>query len=193
MGLGDLSKRDKERLKQEARALEEARRKEDESWIENDKKTLAKERRKAEQDAKHDAALTAKKEKKELEEQEEATLNRQKAKGKSSSKVTQAEIARLTALKAAAQSTKKTIVPKTVDMPALQENRNREVAVVDGTGLDAALMALECATNRATNFKEFEERMIAELAREKPGMKMSQIKEHVMKKWARSSENPRNS
>ena len=46
--------------------------------------------------------------------------------------------------------------------------------------------------NMKAAFKEFEEREIARLKEENPGLKLSQLKERAFQAWQKSPENPTN-
>jgi len=115
-------------------------------------------------------------------------------------KITQAEVARRLALAAAAKPPpKKAARSQVVPQPKLEPNRNREMDMADASGVEAALAALQrcskggdAAKAAARGYADFEERMLVDLREEKPGLKLSQLKEHVAKSWARSPENPRN-
>mmetsp|Transcript_117915 Transcript_117915/g.328492 ORF Transcript_117915/g.328492 Transcript_117915/m.328492 type:complete len:203 (+) Transcript_117915:70-678(+) len=200
MALGGLSRKARQQLKEEARELEVAVLAEAASWRESDRHILAKQDRAREREAKADSKLAAKKERQELEALEEAANAKLKGanRGSQTSKVTQAEVARRQALMAAAAGSKaKQLRPtKTgvVPQPKLEENLNRRSHLIEASGLDGALAALEGAGARrmGTSFAEFEQRLQAELREEKPGLKQSQLRDHVLKAWTRSPENPKN-
>jgi membrane protein involved in colicin uptake len=69
-----------------------------------------------------------------------------------------------------------------------------------GSGIDAALGSLNLGgggggvvvTNRKALYMAFEERKMAELKQEQPGLKMSQYKERIFALWKKSPENPEN-
>ena len=76
----------------------------------------------------------------------------------------------------------------------LAGNSNREDDGAGATGVDAALDVLGEAGDdgAATNFATFFAREAPRVREENPGLKTSQVKDHVMKLWRRSPENPRN-
>jgi hypothetical protein len=67
-----------------------------------------------------------------------------------------------------------------------------------GSGIDAALGSLNVGgggvvvTNRKALYMAFEERKMAEIKEEQPGLKMSQYMERVFALWKKSPENPEN-
>eukprot|EP00931_Biecheleriopsis_adriatica_P010168 TRINITY_DN111262_c0_g1_i1.p2 TRINITY_DN111262_c0_g1~~TRINITY_DN111262_c0_g1_i1.p2 ORF type:complete len:225 (+),score=73.56 TRINITY_DN111262_c0_g1_i1:71-676(+) len=198
MGFGDASAKDKKAAS--AKAKDDAAKKaaEDASWAETDKGNVKKAGRAADAAAKADAKLAAKAELKELERAEdEANASAKGANKKQPTKVTQAEIARRQALMAAmagkpkAKVTKKT---ETVDAPKIEANTNRQQDVVDASGLDAALSALEGGGEKKSKmtYGEFEAREMEGIKQENPGLKMSQVKERCFKMWERSPDNPKN-
>ena len=86
----------------------------------------------------------------------------------------------------------------------LAPNENKS-DTVSGSGLDDAIGALEIASsssgggggstkkvNLKAAFAEFEEREIARLKAENPGLKLSQLKERAFKAWEKSPDNPAN-
>merc|ERR1712039_1092090 len=114
-------------------------------------------------------------------------------KGPAGGKVTQAEIARRQALMAAAKA--KPAAKKSVDAPKkLEENTNKQVDVIEATGVDAALSALGGGypAGKRMSYKEFEELNLAGVKEENPGLKNSQAKDHVWKMWERAPETPKN-
>jgi len=194
MGIGDFSRRERQLMKIEAEAMEAVARLQAESWRESDRHLLAKEERAKAKEAKMDAKAAARRERKDLEATEEAANATLPGANKGATvKVTQAEIARRQALMSAVgqatrrKSTRTQVVPQ----PKLEENTNRRRDLVEASGLDGALRAFEGGQSTVT-FAEFEQRMQAELREEKPGLKMSQMRDHVLKAWARSPENPKN-
>merc|ERR1719503_17006 len=107
--------------------------------------------------------------------------------------MTQAQVAQKQALMAAMGKAK--AKPKTVAQPKLEANSNREVDVVEASGVDAALAALDVGAEgkeKKMTFKEFEELQLPGVKEENPGLKMSQLKEKVFKLWERAPENPKN-
>ncbi|CAJ1953270.1 unnamed protein product [Cylindrotheca closterium] len=75
---------------------------------------------------------------------------------------------------------------------------NKALEVEGAGGIDNALNALNtgsAATSEPTKkalYKAFEERKMAELKSELPGLKMSQYKDKVFNLWKKSPENPKN-
>ena len=111
-------------------------------------------------------------------------------------KVTQAEIARRQALMGAmakANPKKQTKKTEVVSQPKLEANTNRQEEVVDASGIDAALGALEVGEKKTKmTYADFEARELEGIRAENPGLKMSQAKERCFKMWERSPENPKN-
>eukprot|EP00413_Alexandrium_margalefii_P026365 CAMPEP_0204579270 /NCGR_PEP_ID=MMETSP0661-20131031/43394_1 /ASSEMBLY_ACC=CAM_ASM_000606 /TAXON_ID=109239 /ORGANISM="Alexandrium margalefi, Strain AMGDE01CS-322" /LENGTH=233 /DNA_ID=CAMNT_0051588267 /DNA_START=74 /DNA_END=776 /DNA_ORIENTATION=+ len=193
MGFGDASKKDKQ--KAAASSASEASKKaaEDASWQEADKVLKSKEERASAKAAQADAKLAAKKERQELEAAEEATVSKLKGANKGSTKMTQAEIARRQALLAMSKSAAKPKKSEVVSAPKIEANTNRE-DVVEATGIDAALSALDTGSEKKgkVTYKEFEAQVLPQIQEENPGLKMSQAKEKAFKMWERSPDNPKN-
>lgn len=65
-----------------------------------------------------------------------------------------------------------------------------------GSGLDGALDAMNISAGPALSskalFKAYEERMMAEMKEDYPGLKLSQYKDKIFQKWKKSPENPAN-
>jgi len=157
----------------------------------------------AERDAKADAKQAAKQERQALEAAEDAANAAPRGKkAVPAAKITQAEIARRQALAAAANAA--SMKPKAgarsqvVAQPILEPNRNREIDVVDATGLDSALSALAEArgsvnkqTEKASmnDFAQFEKAERERIKLENPGLRETQIKDAIRKKWTRSLAN----
>lgn len=203
MGFGDESKKSKAAAKASAGAAADKAKAEAASWEENDKGLKAKSSRAAAKEEGADAKLAAKLEKKALEAAEEEENSKLSGAGKKggassgSSKLSQAEIARRKAMMAAmqpkAKSSAKTV---TVAQPKLEENRNREVDVVEASGIDAALSALgvnDDKDKKGMTRKEWMDMMEPQVREENPGLKGSQVKDHLNKLWDRAPENPKNS
>lgn len=195
MGFGDTSAKDKSKAK--AASADEAARKaqDDKDWEENDKGNSKKAARAAAKDDKADAKASSKKELKELEAAEEAEMSKLKGANKAAtSKVTQAEILRRQALMAAAKAApKKTDKTTTVDAPSIEENTNRQENLVEASGIDAALSALDTGDKKSKmTYKEYEDMVLEDIRKENPGLKMQQAKERAWKQWERSPENPKN-
>merc|ERR1712135_55261 len=145
-------------------------------------------------EAKADAKAEAKREAKALEEAENADLSKLKGANKGSQKLTQAELARRQALLAMAKpAAKKTAKSLPVAQPVVEANVNRD-NIVEATGVDAALAALEAPSKaeKVVTYKEFEARVLEEVKADNPGLKLSQVKEKVQKLWDRSPDNPKN-
>ncbi|CAL1134521.1 unnamed protein product [Cladocopium goreaui] len=200
MGFGDASAKDKKAAA--AKAKDEAAKAaaEDASWQDTDKGVQKKAQRAADAAAKADAKLAAKAELKELERQEEEATSQMKGANKKASgypKVTQAEIARRQALMGAvakANPKKQSKKTEVVSQPKLEANTNRQEDVVDASGIDAALSALDVGEKKQVKmtYAEFEARELDGIRQENPGLKMSQAKERCFKMWERSPENPKN-
>lgn len=187
-------------MRAEARELDAAARAEAASWVDTDKHACAKQERARAKDLKADAKLAARTQRQELATLEEAAnANLRGAnKGISSAvtKVTQAEIARRQALMASTvgkAGSKKLAKTQVVPQPKLEANHNHDHGFVQASGVDGALAALEGVPGGCTtSFAAFERRMLACLCEEKPGLKQSQLRDHVLKAWSRSPENPKN-
>mmetsp|Transcript_12876 Transcript_12876/g.15966 ORF Transcript_12876/g.15966 Transcript_12876/m.15966 type:complete len:204 (+) Transcript_12876:44-655(+) len=200
MGFGDASAKDKKAAAQKAKDEAAKAAAEDASWQDNDKGIQKKAARAADAAAKADAKLAAKAELKELERQEEEETAQMKGANKKAGgypKVTQAEIARRQALMGAmakANPKKQTKKTEVVSQPKLEANTNRQEDVVDASGIDAALSALDVGEKKQSKmtYAEFEARELDGIRQENPGLKMSQAKERCFKMWERSPENPKN-
>ncbi|TFJ85509.1 hypothetical protein NSK_003019 [Nannochloropsis salina CCMP1776] len=88
-------------------------------------------------------------------------------------------------------------------LPPLEANVNRQMANVEiARGLDQAIDLLGSSRGGAGGddahpekrqkaaYKAFEERMLAELKEEMPGMRLSQYKDRIFEMWKKSPENP---
>merc|ERR1712183_1198599 len=117
-------------------------------WEETDKRICRKNERAKLKEERADTRLEARRERKQLEESEVAAGTGHGVE----KKVTQAEIARRLALtdgsKRNATQQSSSRASKIVDQPLLEPNLNREAAIVDASGLDAALYALETPGTR---------------------------------------------
>mmetsp|Transcript_83115 Transcript_83115/g.173993 ORF Transcript_83115/g.173993 Transcript_83115/m.173993 type:complete len:201 (+) Transcript_83115:170-772(+) len=169
---------------------------EDASWQESDKRAAMRECRLKEKEAKHDAKLVSKMERKALEEAEMEQMQIQHEKRAPPAKLTQAEIARRQALMAASVARPKSkATSAVVEQPRLEPNLNRRNSGhIEASSVHEAVHAItnldKGVRPSAMTFAEFEKRTLAELREEKPGLKLSQLKEQVFKLWARSPENP---
>lgn len=81
----------------------------------------------------------------------------------------------------------------------LVENTNRQVEDEESaTGIDGALSMLGVSGSRGDSKRQkvlyaaFEEKTIAQLKEEQPGLKLSQYKDKCFALWAKSPENPKN-
>ena len=199
MGFGDASAKDKKAAASKAKDEAAKAAAEDASWQDTDKGIQKKAQRAADAAAKADAKLAAKAELKELERQEEEETSQLKGANKKAGypKVTQAEIARRQALMGAmakANPKKQTKKTEVVSQPKLEANTNRQEDIVDASGIDAALSALDVGEKKPAKvtYAEFEARELEGIRQENPGLKMSQAKERCFKMWERSPENPKN-
>merc|ERR1719329_1274139 len=190
MGFGDTSKKANAAARAAGAAAQAQADAEAASWKDTDKGVNAKAARASDKQAAADAKLAAKKELKELEAAEEAQ-SAPKPK-KAASKLTQAQIAQKAALMAAAGKAK--AKPKTVAQPKLEANLNKEVDVIEASGIDGALAVLEVdeSKGKKMTWKEFEELQTPGVKADNPGLKGSQVKDHVRKMWDRAPENPKN-
>ncbi|KAF4682201.1 hypothetical protein FOZ60_010956 [Perkinsus olseni] len=214
-----IAARERKKEQHAVKVAEEHKRKEDALWRDDDKNRAAKDARARAKEEAHDAKLEKDKEKRELlKAEEEAMKNVGKSKKQlaGSKKVTRRDIQSHALMGLAAPPTKKkshkpsgAAAPKVVvtDEP-LQENINhllraqaaRGVEVVSGSGIDSALGALggEAAGGEDRHpekrakalYAAFEERRMAEIKDEYPGLKRSQYKEKIFKEWQKSPENP---
>ncbi|EOD19839.1 hypothetical protein EMIHUDRAFT_458662 [Emiliania huxleyi CCMP1516] len=189
------------------------RAKEDDAWAEGAK---GQNKKKAAEEEKKAAAAERKAAARAQEEEENAELAKPKGGGKDgkkkaggSSKMTRAEIA--AKAMAAMEEQKKAEKKKQKQIEAtggneyigaVHENTNRAEGV-DASGIDDAIAALDVGggggggggpkrVNRKALYKEFEERELARLKEENPGLKLSQLKERVSKAWEKSPDNPDN-
>jgi len=199
MGFGDKGIKEKQREKAAVEKLKGEQALEDAAWKDNNKNVVAKEARK---NAKLDTAEEKERKKQELkalEQAEEEELGKLKGANKKNSagKVTQAEIAKnmaMAAALAAAQGGKKKS-KACVPQPKLEPNMNRQADVVEATGIDAALAALEVSDKPEggkMTFKRFKAENVDRIKAENKGLKHSQIEEAIWKEWERSPENPKN-
>lgn len=198
MGFGDASSKDKKASAAKAKASAAAQAAEDASWAETDKGLNKKASRAADKDAKADAKLAAKAELKALEEAEDKANSTMKGANKGSSKMTQAQIAQKQALMAAmskaAAPKKKLNKSVSVDAEKIEANTNRDKEVAEGSGLDAALSALEgdATAPAKMTYKQFEDLQLPGIREENPGLKLQQAKDRCFKMWERAPENPKN-
>mmetsp|Transcript_45603 Transcript_45603/g.87208 ORF Transcript_45603/g.87208 Transcript_45603/m.87208 type:complete len:146 (+) Transcript_45603:447-884(+) len=84
------------------------------------------------------------------------------------------------------------------------ENHNRADGLLEATGIDAAVSAMEATSlspseseahperRRKAAYAAFEDRMMRELKSEQPGLKLSQYKEMIFKMWKKAPDNPMN-
>jgi hypothetical protein len=102
------------------------------------------------------------------------------------------------------KSSSKRVVKQTKLEPNLNKKRSQDLENGNATGIDAALSVMSIGSFSSGTperhperrvkaaFKAYEEREIAKLRDENPGLKRSQLKELVFKKWKKSPENPMN-
>jgi len=198
MGFGDKGVKEKNREKAAIDKLKAEQATEDATWKENNKNINAKEKRKEDKMETAEEKARRKQELKELEAAEEEEIGKMKgAKKKNPTKVTQAEVARNMAMQAAlaAASGGKKKSKAVVPQPKLEPNLNRETDLVEATGIDAALAALEVddkAGGGKMTFKKFEAENAERIKAENKGLKHSQINEAIWKAWDRSPDNPKN-
>lgn len=100
---------------------------------------------------------------------------------------------------------------KVTDMQVLAKNSNKQKTldeakgIFSGTGVDNALSALKISTASDSKVADrnpekrmkgaylaFEERRMAEMKVDQPGLKRSQYKDKLWKEWQKSAENPMN-
>ena len=206
MGFGDKSKKEVAAEKAAAAAAAADREKEDASWAEggkkgNKKKEAEEERKAAKAERKAAADEQAA--------EEDAAMSKPKAKDKkggSAPKMSRAEIAAKAMAKLKEKEKEDKKKKKEIEesggneyMGALMENDNKKEGI-DASGIDDAISALSMGegsgagkkVNMKAAFKEFEEREIARLKEENPGLKLSQLKERAFQAWQKSPENPQN-
>ena len=136
-------------------------------------------------------------------------MSKPKAKDKKASapKLSRAEIAAKAMEKAKQKEKEEKAKKKAIEesggndyMGVLAANTNKEDGI-DASGVDEAIAALSVGgeggaggkkVNMKAAFKEFEEREIARLKEENPGLKLSQLKERAFQNWQKSPENPTN-
>mmetsp|Transcript_56517 Transcript_56517/g.132544 ORF Transcript_56517/g.132544 Transcript_56517/m.132544 type:complete len:200 (-) Transcript_56517:152-751(-) len=195
MGFGDTSAKDKKAQAAAAKADASKKATEDQSWDDADKNNKKKAEKKAEAEAKADAKLQAKKEKEELEAAENEANEKTKGASKpEAKKLTQAEIARRQMLAAAAAKPAAKKKGEVVAAPKVEENTNRQADLVDATGVDSALSALDNGGGKTEKitYKQFEARELQKIKDDNPGLKHEQAKDRCFKMWERSPENPKN-
>jgi hypothetical protein len=86
------------------------------------------------------------------------------------------------------------------DLEEVGRNANKARMEADASGIDAALETMKIKTPGGASqaksakalYNEFEERMLAEVKDEYPGLRLSQYKEKVWNLWKKSAENPAN-
>lgn len=137
----------------------------------------------------------------------EAALMDGAKKGKGGKKAGSAKAAAPAPARAPREEKPEANYPLTVQDMELPENLNRmEPDVEAATGIDAALDLMSSVTiggegtapdrhpeKRAkAAYKAYEERELARLREEQPGLKLSQYKERIFEAWKKSPENPRN-
>jgi len=191
-----IGRKERQALKAQADAILAEEQAEAALWEDSgDKKTKARRERVSLKESKADAKHAARRDRRTLEEEEEAAAMSDPKGANRNSKITQAEVARRQALLCSFAETQKVGRAQVVPQPQLEENRNRKAGLIDATGLDAALAALEpnaCnCPHEAQSYAEFEARALQQLQRDKPSMRMSQMKDHVAKMWTQSRGNMR--
>ena len=211
MGYGDKSTKEQQAEKAAASQAAADAAEEDASWAAGGKKANKKAEAAAEKAAAKADRKAAADEQAAAEDAEMATpRTKGKGKGKDKPKLTQAEIAAkaMAAIKAKEKEAKekKIAIEKSGGneyIGELKENDNKSKGV-DASGIDDALDALSVATSSSSGggpakkvnmkalFAEFEERTMAELKLENPGLKLSQLKERAFNMWQKSPENPKN-
>eukprot|EP00397_Hematodinium_sp_SG-2012_P025352 GEMP01026474.1.p1 GENE.GEMP01026474.1~~GEMP01026474.1.p1 ORF type:complete len:205 (+),score=66.09 GEMP01026474.1:770-1384(+) len=200
MGFGDKGAKEKQREKDSQKRNQDLNAKEDSQWVDNDKGMKAKEKRAGDKTAGAEEKERRKIELKELEEAEEEANSKLKGASKATAKtkVTRAEVQRNAALLnslAAAKQPGKTKKTTTVDAPKLEPNLNYQVDVIEASGIDDALAALEVGAAQPVGkmtFKQFEAENSERIKSENAGLKHSQLKEVIWKQWDRSPDNPKN-
>ncbi|MED6257528.1 hypothetical protein ATANTOWER_026018 [Ataeniobius toweri] len=194
--------------KAEAKAVADARKKKEEDdalWQERDKHVLKKEQRKDDKEKKRLELLERKKENQRLLDEENAQIKgkSQKEAG-SGGKVTRAQIQEI--LQNEQQQQQPEINPKEkshLETP-LEENINRVIAeegTEEARTIEDAIAVLSTGPEDLDRhperrmkaaFTAFEEANMPRLKAENPNMRLSQLKQHLKKEWAKSPENPLN-
>ncbi|CAH0551804.1 unnamed protein product [Brassicogethes aeneus] len=182
------AKDNEEKLLQEKQELEEAH------WQESNKNILKKQQRKENEIKKKQEIQNKKASMKALLEQEDEDLKAKKA----SSRITRSQIVE----KINKDQEIKEIKDKVTSETALVENVNR--LTVDGVEARSVSKAISVLTNKGDKvdnhpekrkkcaFKVFEKKCEAKIKKENPALRMSQVKERVLKEWQKSPENPLN-
>eukprot|EP00929_Paragymnodinium_shiwhaense_P014413 TRINITY_DN122322_c0_g1_i1.p1 TRINITY_DN122322_c0_g1~~TRINITY_DN122322_c0_g1_i1.p1 ORF type:complete len:186 (+),score=96.50 TRINITY_DN122322_c0_g1_i1:93-650(+) len=183
MGFGDKGAKEKKAEKAASSKEADSKAKEDAAWADNDKGLKGKaDRASAKQEA-ADAKLAAKAERKALEAaEEEETSKLSGANKKQSTKMTQAEIARRSALLAMSGGG----APKAKAKSASKKSEG---------SVDKALESLDAGEEKKAgkmNYKTFEAKVLPEILEENPDLNQSQAKDRAFKMWERSPENPKN-
>ncbi|MEQ2295139.1 hypothetical protein AMECASPLE_011043 [Ameca splendens] len=194
--------------KAEAKAVADARKKKEEDdalWQERDKHVLKKEQRKDDKEKKRLELLERKKENQRLLDEENAQIKgkSQKEAG-SGGKVTRAQIQEI--LQNEQHQQQPEINPKDkshLETP-LEENINRVIAeegTEEARTIEDAIAVLSTGPEDLDRhperrmkaaFTAFEEANMPRLKAENPNMRLSQLKQHLKKEWAKSPENPLN-
>uniref|UniRef100_A0A1I8J824 HMG box domain-containing protein n=2 Tax=Macrostomum lignano TaxID=282301 RepID=A0A1I8J824_9PLAT len=199
---GENTKAAAARARKESQKAEERQKKaeaeENEKWRDDDKQMARKQMRKAEKEAKVHEKMERKAELRALHDQEMQSAT---PKQEVPEKVTRAEIEARREAAAAASSAGGSAKTRVVEQPELEENVNR--LAIDGEQartVEEALQVLggEAGSDRHPErrmraaYAAYEERELARLKRELPGMRLSQLKQLVHKSWDKSPENPMN-
>ncbi|KAK5622951.1 hypothetical protein CRENBAI_021950 [Crenichthys baileyi] len=192
--------------KAEAKAVADARKKKEEDdalWQERDKHVLKKEQRKDDKEKKRLELLERKKENQRLLDEEYAQIKgkSQKEAG-SGGKVTRAQI--LEILQNDQQQPEINPKEKSHLETPLEENINRVIAeegTEEARTIEDAIAVLSMGPEDLDRhperrmkaaFTAFEEANMPRLKAENPNMRLSQLKQHLKKEWAKSPENPLN-
>ncbi|XP_047230004.1 coiled-coil domain-containing protein 124 [Girardinichthys multiradiatus] len=194
--------------KAEAKAVADARKKKEEDdalWQERDKHVLKKEQRKDDKEKKRLELLERKKENQRLLDEENARIKGKSLKeAGSDGKVTRAQIQEI--LQNEQQQQQPDINPKEkshLETP-LEENINRVIAeegTEEARTIEDAIAVLSTGPEDLDRhperrmkaaFTAFEEANMPRLKAENPNMRLSQLKQHLKKEWAKSPENPLN-
>jgi len=156
----------------------------------------------ARKDAKNETADEKERRRQEVKEleaaEEEANKKLKGSAKKGSAKVTQAEIAKnLAAMYTTDTKKKAKKKTETVAQPKLEPNLNHDVDVVEASGIDAAIAALEGEVegqkkDKKYTFKMFEAENEERIKLENKGLKRTQLQEIIWKQWERSPDNPKN-
>jgi len=191
----------------------EVREKEDRYWADDDKSVVKKQQRKEEQEKKRQQVAEKKKENARLYDEEQSKLpSRASATSKPAAKTPTAPKVTVASIEAMRQEETRRRTEQQreqeertnrVEVPPeeIEENLNRVNSdAVIASNVDEAIKALSLSEQDQADrhpekrmraaYNAFEERRLPELKQEYPTLRLSQLKQMLIKEWAKSPENP---